>query len=352
MKRTFNIRISGLLILSLFLFGSLHPCSVHEVKAQSDTLTPYDVISAVNVLRASYGLSPLETDSTLMSIAQSHSQYQAAVGNWTHYSADGTNPQGRAKNAGYGGGRTIIVSENVAEIWSGQNFTVSDLIYDLWSDDVHWNTMINPQYIQAGAGVAEADGVQYITLDVGYIAGVSAASTAVPLETAASSAYSTATASSSSSASATATSYTDVVIPVQASTAQPDGSIYHIVQPGQVLLTIAQIYGVEVNELAALNDVSPDSIYAGDQLTIRMPFTPTIALPSSTPIPITSQPTVEWTTQVESILATNQALTVTATPNTEDKPPTIPMSRTTLGIIITVVVGLLALLGLNYIHTK
>ena len=56
----------------------------------------------------------------------------------------------------------------------------------------------------------------------------------------------------------------------------PDGSVYHIVGYGQVLINIAAAYGVRPGDLAALNRITPDKIYDGQKLLIR---------PSSTPGP-------------------------------------------------------------------
>ena len=79
------------------------------------------------------------------------------------------------------------------------------------------------------------------------------------------------------------------------STPQPDGAIYHIVQPGESLWVISQAYGIPGSEIMVLNGNSPEAneVYIGDVLLIRKAYTPT---PTSnvtpTPIPTTPQPTV------------------------------------------------------------
>ena len=79
------------------------------------------------------------------------------------------------------------------------------------------------------------------------------------------------------------------------STPQADGSIYHIVQPGESLWVISAAYGIPGSEIMVLNGNSPEAneVYINQVLLIRRANTPT---PTSnftpTPIPTTPQPTV------------------------------------------------------------
>ncbi len=76
-------------------------------------------------------------------------------------------------------------------------------------------------------------------------------------------------------------------VAVVTETPQPDGSIWHTVQPGQTLSTIARAYGVDVPTIAQLNNISGDIIYAGQRLLIKA-----VPLPAETPTP-TPEPTTE-----------------------------------------------------------
>jgi hypothetical protein len=79
------------------------------------------------------------------------------------------------------------------------------------------------------------------------------------------------------------------------STPQPDGSIYHIVQPGESLWAISVAYGIPGSEIMVLNGNSPeaDEVYINQVLLIRRANTPTpTSNASPTPIPTTPQPTV------------------------------------------------------------
>ena len=84
--------------------------------------------------------------------------------------------------------------------------------------------------------------------------------------------------------------------PVLTSTPRSDGSIIHIVQYGQALITIANAYGVTVDFIKGLNGLTSDEIFVGDKLIIRLAFTPT-ATGQESPIPTRSpRPTKTSTT--------------------------------------------------------
>lgn len=79
------------------------------------------------------------------------------------------------------------------------------------------------------------------------------------------------------------------------STPQGDGSIYHIVQPGESLWVISAAYGVPGSEIMVLNGNSAEAneVYINDVLLIRRANTPTpTSNITATPIPTTPRPTV------------------------------------------------------------
>ncbi len=77
----------------------------------------------------------------------------------------------------------------------------------------------------------------------------------------------------------------------QTSTPGADGSIIHIVQAGETLIGIAKAYGLTLDELLGLNNITRDTvIWPGEKLLIRPAQTPTPTSPStptSTPPPAT-----------------------------------------------------------------
>ena len=110
----------------------------------------------------------MQINGILMSIAQGHSDYQAAIGQVTHTGAGGTRPRDRAAAAGYGGGATFFISENIA---GGTDLSVDEVISMWLGDDPHTQTMLGANYKDIGAGVAVSNGFVYYTIDVGYVAG-------------------------------------------------------------------------------------------------------------------------------------------------------------------------------------
>jgi LysM repeat protein len=215
-----------------------------------------DVIAAVNQLRQSRGLSPYQVNSALMASAQGHSNYQASIGSITHTGSGGSDPKSRAIAAGYGGGATVFVSEN---IYGGSTATVQNAVTYWQGDSLHLNTMLSPNYVDAGAGVATSGGMTYFTLDAGYIAGSPGSGNGTPLPTL-----------NPLTPAATAVPF----YPVQVATPLPDGSIVHYVQPGQTLWSIAASYKVGLAELLRINGFGANPIIRpGQKIIIRLPGT-------------------------------------------------------------------------------
>ncbi len=268
MKRSpIRILVSVLIILLLVSLGS-------SIKGRAQAGDPYSMIDAVNGLRAANGLPAYQINNILMSIAQSHSDYQAAIGQVTHIGPGGTRPRDRAASAGYGGGGTFFISENIA---GGTNLSVDGAISMWLGDDPHIQTMLGASYQEIGAGVAESDGFVYYTIDVAYVAG---GGNYVPPAT-------------SQPGGPTAIPY----YAVQTTTPNSDGSIVHNVMAGQNLTLIANGYGITVAELKELNHLTSDAIYVGDILIIRLANTPgptSTSTGTSTPTrapTVTRQPT-------------------------------------------------------------
>jgi len=233
-----------ILVLILAVFGKSLPG-----KAQAGD--PYGLIDAVNSLRAANGLPSYESNGTLMSIAQAHSDYQAAIGQVTHTGSGGTAPRDRAAAAGYGGGGSFFISENIA---GGTDLSIDGAISMWLGDDPHIQTMLGANYRDIGAGVAESNGFVYYTIDVAYVAGAGNYRPA-----------------------ATYTPGGPTPIPiymVQTATPNVDGSIKHTVLSGQTLEGIAKAYGLSVTELKELNNLTGDAIYVGDTLLIQLGNTP------------------------------------------------------------------------------
>jgi uncharacterized protein YkwD len=284
---------------------------------------PYALLDAINQLRAANGIAPYQMNSSLMIIAQNQSNYQASIGTWSHTDANGTEETQRASAAGYGAGAKIMCDENVA---FGQNLSAQGCV-ELWLQDApHTSNMLSNRYLEAGAGAStDADGRVFYTLDVCYIVG---SSLSQPLAQAA--------------ATATPGGVQEQVLGVQTVTPGADGSIVHVVQPGESLFAIADAYDLTLPELLTLNGLADNSlIRPGDTLIIRaaQPATETPE-PSSTPtVPVptsTHRPTRTPT----------QRPAASSTPRPSPTSTSLPLDPADLlGNVLPVAIVLLAVVG-------
>lgn len=237
-------------------------------QASPQTASAGELISAVNALRASYGLEAYAIDGGLMSLAQAHSEYQASIETCTHTRADGSGP------GAYG-----ISAENVA---CGLNLAVNDAIYYQWSDTTHTTTMIGPDTGQVGAGVAVVNDVVYYTLAVKRLTGDFVYRAPAGSDTSASADQGQGQVAQDPAVSTDGTS-----------TPNEDGSIAHIVQYGETAIQIAEKYGISLADLASMNNLDQSSpvIFENDVLIIRLAFTLTPFMTATyTPRPPTRTP--------------------------------------------------------------
>jgi LysM repeat protein len=201
------------------------------VHAQNETAD--DLVNAVNALRALQGLELYQIDPDLMTYAQIHSNYQATIQTSTHLHSDGNLPQ------------EIGLEENVAVGDIGV-VTIAVVVYEIWADYGHRNILVGYSTGQIGAGVAFSDnGLVYYTVDV---------RTGDPNQK--------------------VTPVADASEPIVALVTEipsNDGSITHKVENGQTLWSIAELYGVTVDEILRLNGITDQDaiINIGQKLLIR-----------------------------------------------------------------------------------
>ena len=322
---------------------------------------PYDVLVAVNLLRASNALPPLRTNAALMTAAQAQSDYQASIGTWSHTGPNGSSPTQRDIAAGYGA--TIFTSENVAEL--GSAVPLDTLINTVWSDSTHMATMLSKNATDMGVGVAEKEGYVYYTLDVSYLAGQPARigkpyPTPIPAAAAAPVAVPVLAAASAANipSAPTATPASNNIQPVQTVTPQDLGIVVHVVQAGESLYTIAATYKTTITDIRARNGMADnnDVIYVGQKLWIRVVLTPTASPASiSTEPPPTPTPeaalaaglsTLAVTPSPPPALVPSAGLTFTPAPTFTTFPPQSPPPANQpdqpplIGIILLVIGGL------------
>ena len=286
------------LTLNLFPFEQVGARAVYF----SPIFTAQELIAEVNDLRIAKNLPPYKTNSTLMTIAQTHADYLASAGVMTHFNAKGAPPFQRAITAGYSVAGDLsqggLFLENIG---SGTELTVPGIV-GIWQADAEdLQTMISAELKDVGAGVAFAGGVTYYVLDAGVATIDSVTATSTPL------------------------SGTQPVA-VTISTPLEDGTVYHVVQANEALWSIALGYNTTIDDLKLLNRLSTNDIFEGQKLLIRKPevktVTPTIMVTATFGIP-TSTATHPVTPTVTS----------TATPL-----PAPPTSRKSGGIVVGVII--------------
>ena len=240
--------------LVIVLAGALLVITLlRPVKAQAGSAS--DLIAAVNAYRVENGLAAYGVDDTLMSLAQTQSEYQASVDDCTHQRADGSSP-----------GDHGISAENVA---CGMQLSVEGAIFGQWTDALHSATILGPDTGLVGAGVASMGDMVYYTLDVKRLTGEftyrapKQADQPSPLP-----------------GTGTATPNPQVVVagPLVTSTTAADGSILHKLRFGETLVQVAQAYGISLLNLYEANpslDPTQPVYYEGQVLVIRGPNTPT-----------------------------------------------------------------------------
>lgn len=315
-----------LILLLMTLPGSplLSPLVV-----EAQTENAYDLIGTVNGLRASKGLEAYKIDSYLMSYAQQHAEYMASIQYSTHTHSDGS----VAWESG--------MQENVAEGTEGI-ITTSIVVYQIWSDWVHWHIMVDYASGDVGAGVAlGTDGNVY------YVLNVRAGDSVQPAVPTSSSG------SVAPTSSGTRTATPDLISVMIKSTPAADGSIIHVVGYGQSLWSIAEAYEIKIDQLRGLNSIPQDysTIYTGQELLIQPAFTPTATLSAEEAATLTKTfeptaipPTATIKPSRTSLPSTSPTLSETPLPAAaaENEPNSVAMvvmGVSLLGLIVVVIFG-------------
>jgi len=261
-----------LFLIMLLLLTPLSAASFQTASAQSGT--PSEMINTVNSLRQSQGLEPYSVDSYLMDFAQSHSNYMASIGRWTHTRADGTSA------FDYG------IKENVA---MGSNMSVQYCVYTVWADWVHWQTMTGFSSGKVGAGVAVADGNIYYTLNVlpegSVVQEVRNTDEETPVII---------------SQSQPEQDTPIIISQLVTSTPDENGIIIHTVKYGETLWTIAEAYQVTIDTILTNSGLSltTTTVYEGQELIIQTAQEPsatptfTATVDPGTPTPTQPRPTL------------------------------------------------------------
>jgi LysM repeat protein len=239
-------------ILLLVLFVPLSGGRAGEpsiAPAQGGGVTAFDLIIAMNTLRASYGLPVLKEDPIIDAVAQATAEIMAANNMSSHIG----DVRGRLQAAGYGGG---------AQVWATENFAVGgsfgiDEIMQVWSDPTHMIPAVNSAYCNIGAGVAKAaNGQTYYVLQAAYTSAKSCGD------------YKSVGGGSNTQPGGM-TGVSQVIIPVQIATPDAEGRVFHEVKAGQSFWAIAVAYKITINDLEVWNNLSRENkLQLGQKLFI------------------------------------------------------------------------------------
>lgn len=299
-KSTHRLRIPNILVIALLIWGTSMLFGAPQT-AQAQAGTPDEMHQGINALRAANGMAPLAVNSYLMQSAQNHANWIAAGNPGGHTGEDGSTAQDRAIAVGYGEGAAVAVTENWAR---GFGLTVSDCIYVSWNDDAHMGNMLTTWHNEFGAGVAlDGQGMTVYVVNFGHVIGSAPA-------------QATSTPGGPTAPPPGPTNTLEPLIqPVTRATPNPDGSVIHIVQPGQSLWAVVDAYEISMADLLALNSLTEDSpIFPGQELLIvPASIDPTepadaIALPERTPSP---RPSATATQRQATPMGTTPTPTVT-----------------------------------------
>ncbi len=311
-------------ILAILCLSTMYFAAPDLVQAQSGE--PYEVLAEINALRAANGLEPLLENTYLNLAAQNHANWIAEdpANRGGHIGEGGSTAYDRALAVGYGEGSQIWVTENWAR---GLNMTAYEVVYNIWQpSEPHWLNMTTTWHNEFGAGVAlDIQGLTVYVVNFGHSSGY------VPVQP---------TITPGGPTSTTA----PIIYPVKTATANPDGSITHIVQYGQTLYGIADAYGITLAELLTLNGLTEDSaIYPDDKLIIVAADEEIQETAETTGTPQSDEPTSSPTpTPTETIKATPSQALFTATPTEKANSTGNFLSNIFSGDTLWVGIGLVA----------
>ncbi len=119
-----------------------------------------DLLNRINALRAQNGLAPYRLNDQLTAAAQRHSQDMANTGNISPTGSDGSTASQRIRESGYGEG----CCEN---IFGGLAGAAGDAVQYWMENPGPRDNLLNPQFLDAGIGVATSGTGTYYTVTFG-----------------------------------------------------------------------------------------------------------------------------------------------------------------------------------------
>ncbi|HQU37126.1 MAG TPA: LysM peptidoglycan-binding domain-containing protein [Anaerolineales bacterium] len=257
------------ILLALILSLALTPFGF--ARAQESTPTPAELINEVNALRLANGLNALAVHPALMQIAQDEAN-GIASGMPGHWRPNNLTLGQWLMTLGYPLSGDLYQDGYRSENWIlGRN---SQGAVQAWlGDEPHTNTMLSPYRSDIGAGIAATEDGYILVIETALQttsgqmqSNANAVLTGIPLTQQAYNAGATLAAENG-----TLPQYS---LPIAIATANLGGDVFHEVQYGQTLWSIAITYGTTIKEIQRLNNWDSDDVYVGQQLLVMKGATP------------------------------------------------------------------------------
>jgi len=291
----------GMVLIAIFSFrivNAQEPIATLE-SSPSPTLsqlqiTPADMINTVNDLRLSYGLAALTVHPALMEIAQVEVNGIAA-GYGGHWRPNNLTLGQWLLSLGY-----PLSGDLSQDGYRSENFimgpylTVQDAINHWRDDDPHTATMLSPNRSDIGASLATGTDEWGQTIYY-YVLETALQTKSGQMQY---NAYPTLTAIASdqvalfgdATQAAQSLQVPQYIVKVSRATARPDGDVIHEVKNGQSLWSIAIEYGVTIEQVRRLNNISSTDIYTGQKLLVSKGATQPVPISDATKTPVISVP--------------------------------------------------------------
>lgn len=324
-----------LLTIILFFLGSAPAIAAAPAGSagfQENTPSPEALIAAVNQLRLQNGLNALNTHPALMQAAQWEAE-AIASGAPGHTHPPGLTLGQWLISLGYPLAGSIAQDGLRSENWvAGTEMTVDEAVQIWLGDAPHTNTMLSSSRSDIGAGVAVRKNAQgkpvytYVLETALQTSSGEQQEEALKLLT------------QMPGASAEGAQVPQYIVPVSVGTARPDGDVIHEVQQGQSLWAVAIAYGVKIDQIQQLNNLTSHEIWAGQKLLVQKGATQPVPTPTGTPSPTPRETAVPTPTEKPD----TPTPLPTPTPGEDPEPPQDPLSTTALFLGLAVLVpGLL-----------
>ncbi|MFN8412713.1 MAG: LysM peptidoglycan-binding domain-containing protein [Anaerolineales bacterium] len=297
MSASKKISILILLVLTFTPFqwvGAQEPTPAAPLVAPD----PGEIINAINSLRLAYGLAPLNVNPILMEVAQEEAN-GIASGLPGHWRPNGMTLGQWLLSKGYPLLGDLSLDGYRSENWVAASSLEEALAF--WqSDEPHLDTMISTERSDLGVGVAVSDQIYMVLETAWQTSSGKMQSDAYPILTSISmtqGAYSAI--ATQSEANGTSSEY---MFPVAVNTPMPGGDVYHEVQYGQSMWSIAINYHTTIKQIQQLNNLQTTDVNVGQKLLIvrgATPSAPRVAGVPNTPsyssdeAMITMMPTVQ-----------------------------------------------------------